>query len=179
MNTPLRIAAALVAALVVAPAAAQVGMSRSDGRFTFGGGLGLGATDVTYITVSPYLAYRITDELDIGASLSYRYRNDNRFSRDLATHDVGSSVFTRYHLPGPLFVQAELEYMSYEVYRADFSKERRGVTSVLAGGGFSQPIGSNASAHLVLMYNFSYSGYGQPAPYSSPWVLRAGVGVHF
>ena len=179
MNTPLRIAAALVAALAAAPASAQVGLSGSHGRFSFGGGIGLGAGDVSFVTVSPYVAYRVTDEIDVGVGLTYRYRTDNRFGRDLTTQDIGSNLFTRYRLPGPFFVQAEMEYMNYEVYRADLSKDRRGVTSLLAGGGISQPIGSNASAHFVVLYNFSYSGYGQPAPYSSPWVLRAGVGVHF
>ena len=88
-------------------------------------------------------------------------------------------MWGRYQLPGPLFVQAEYEYLSYQYYRADLSKNRTGVSSLLAGGGLAQPLGANASAHVLVMYNFSYNGYAQPAPYTSPWVIRFGVGVRF
>jgi hypothetical protein len=161
------------------PASAQLALGSSAGRYSFGGGVSAGAGDVSFITVSPYVAYRVTEDIDVGVGLFYRLRHDNRFGRDLDTQDAGGSVFGRYHLPGPFFAQAELEYVNYEVYRSNLTKFRKSATGVLVGGGIAQPLGSNASAHLMVLYNLSYSGYSAPAPYSSPWVLRAGIGVRF
>lgn len=161
------------------PASAQLSLGSGSGRYSFGGGVSVGAGDVSFISVSPYLAYKVTEEIDVGVGLFYRLRHDTRFGRDLDTQDAGGSVFGRYQLPGPFFVHAEMEYLNYEAYRGDLSKYRKGATSLLAGGGFSQSIGRNTSAHLMVLYNFSYSGYASPAPYSSPWVLRAGVGIRF
>ena len=167
----------LIAAIT--PAAAQLSLGSGSGRYSFGGGVSVGAGDVSFVSVSPYLAYKATEEIDVGVGLFYRLRHDTRFGRDLDTGDIGGSVFGRYQLPGPFFVHAEMEYLNYEVYRGDQSKLRKGTASLLAGGGFSQSIGRSTSAHLMVLYNFSYSGYSAPAPYSSPWVLRAGVGIRF
>lgn len=170
---------ALGAALAAVPASAQLALGGGSGRYSFGGGIGAGAGDVSFLMVAPYLSYRVTEEAEIGVSLFYRVRNDTRFGRDLNTQDAGGSVFGRYHLPGPFFAQAEIEHLNYEVYRSNLSTYRKSATGVLAGGGISQRLGANTAAHLMLLYNFSYSSYSAPAPYSSPWVLRAGIGIRF
>jgi hypothetical protein len=170
---------ALAAACAASSASAQLALGSGSGRYSFGGGIGAGAGDVSFLMVAPYLSYRVTEEAEVGVSLFYRLRHDSRFGRDLNTQDAGGSVFGRYHLPGPFFVQAEVEYVNYEVYRSNLSTYRKSTTGLLAGGGVSQPLGANASAHLMLLYNFSYSSYSAPAPYSSPWVLRAGIGIRF
>lgn len=170
---------ATIAGMGATPASAQLALGGGSGRYSFGGGIGAGAGDVSFLMVAPYLSYRVTEEVEVGASLFYRLRNDTRFGRDLNTQDAGGSVFGRYHLPGPFFAQAEVEYLNYEVYRSNLSTYRKSATGLLAGGGISQPLGANASAHLMVLYNFSYSSYSAPAPYSSPWVLRAGIGIRF
>lgn len=176
------LAASCAGALALAfplSASAQLSLGSSHGRLVFGGSVGASFGNVSYVQVSPYVGYRVTDEFTVGVGLQYRYRNDDRFGRDLTTHDLGTSLFGRYHLPGPFFVQGEIEYLSYQYYRPNLTKERDGVWSVLAGGGISQPLGSNASAFALLMYNFSYNDYSQPSPYTSPWVVRFGVGLRF
>lgn len=165
-------------AAMAAPAAAQVSLGGNLGRWYFGGGVGVGFGNISYVNISPFAGYRITDEWSVGAGLQYRYRNDDRFGRDLSTTDYGSNVFTRYRIAGPLFVHGEYEYLNFEYYRGA-SKERTGVSSVLAGGGISQPLGRNASFFAMVLYNLSYSSYASPAPYASPWVVRAGVGFNF
>ncbi len=170
---------ALVLAGVAVPASAQLALGGGAGRYSFGGGISAGAGDVSFLAVSPYLSYRVTEEVEVGASLFFRVRRDSRFNRDLDTQDAGGSVFGRYHLPGPFFAQAEVEYVNYEVYRSNLSTYRKSTTGLLAGGGISQSLGANLSAQLMLLYNFSYGGYSAPAPYSSPWVLRAGIGLRF
>lgn len=174
------VSALAVAALVIsAPAAAQVSAGFGAGRWFFGGGLGLGFGDVTFVEVSPLVGYRVNDRLSVGGSLLYRYRNDDRYGRDLSTNDYGASVFGRYAVTGPFFLQGEIEQLSFEYYRSDLTKTRTDATSVFGGGGIAQPLGRNASLFALALYNFSYSGYGFPAPYASPWIFRVGVAVGF
>jgi len=178
-SAALRPALAALALVIAAPAAAQLSVSSGRDRWYFGGGVGVGFGDVTFVTVSPFAGYRVTDEFSVGVGLQYRYRNDDRFGRDLSTTDYGSTLFARYQLPGPFFVHGEYEYLSYQYYNSRLDKARTGVSSLLAGGGISQPLGSNASFFAMALYNFSYSGYSGPSPYSSPWVVRFGVGIGF
>ncbi|MCW5624801.1 MAG: hypothetical protein KIT73_08810, partial [Burkholderiales bacterium] len=167
----------VLATLVPTAAFAQVSMGSGSGRWFYGGGLGLTFGDVTSVNVRPLLGYRLTDQLAVGGSLIYRYRDDDRFNRDLTTHDYGASAFARYTITGPFFVQAELEQLSYEVYRSNFTTDRRNATSLFAGGGISQPISRNVNAFALVMYNLSHSSQSSPTPYSSPWLFSFGVGI--
>jgi hypothetical protein len=149
----------------------------SDNLF-FGGGVGLAFGDVTYIELAPLLGYRVAPQASVGASLIYRYRNDDRYPESFSTSDYGGSVFGRYHVYQPLFLHAELEYLSYEYVRLDFSTERDNFTSYFLGAGVDFPMGPRTSMFLLGMYNFAYES-GEPSPYDSPWVIRFGVGVGF
>lgn len=177
--TALRAAFGALVLCLAAPALAQVSLSGSQDRWYFGGGLGAGFGDVTFVTVAPFAGYRVTDDFSVGAGLQYRYRHDDRFGRDLNTTDYGGSLFARHRVTGPFFVQGEYEYLSYQYFNSRSEKARTGVSSLLAGGGISQPLGSHASFFALALYNFSYAGYSAPAPYSSPWVIRFGVGIGF
>jgi hypothetical protein len=166
----------------VAPAPSVDSQSRyggfdSDNLF-FGGGVGLAFGDVTYIELAPLLGYRVAPQASVGASLIYRYRNDDRYRESFSTSDYGGSVFGRYHVYQPLFLHAEIEYLSYEYVRFDFSTERDNFTSYFLGAGVDFPIGPRTSMFLLGMYNFAYDS-GEPSPYDSPWVIRFGVGVGF
>ncbi|MBI1394653.1 MAG: hypothetical protein GC151_01645 [Betaproteobacteria bacterium] len=165
--------------LATSTAWAQVSLSSGHDRWFFGGGLGVGFGDVSYVTLSPFAGYRVTDQVSVGVGLQYRYRNDTRFGRDLSTTDVGTSVFARYQVFGPFFVHGEYEYLNYQYYRSDLSKTRTGVSSFLVGGGVSQQLNRNASFYAMVLYNLSYSSYDSVSPYSSPWSVRAGIGISF
>ncbi len=149
----------------------------SDNLF-FGGGVGLAFGDVTYIELAPLLGYRIAPQASVGASLIYRYRNDDRYRESFSTSDYGGSVFGRYHIVNPLFLHAEIEYLSYEYVRLDFSTERDNFTSYFVGAGVDFPMGPRTSMFLLGLYNLAYDS-GEPSPYDSPWVIRFGVGVGF
>ncbi len=180
MSRPIRIAALAFCALGAIPSTAwsQASVGSSSGRWFYGGGIGLGFGDTTYFSISPLVGYRVDDRLSVGGSLIYRYRSDDRYGRDLTTNDYGASVFGRYTIKGPFFVQAELEQLSYEYIRTNLTTARTDATSLFAGGGVSYPISPNVSAFATALYNFSY-GSQSPSPYSSPWVFRIGVGVGF
>jgi hypothetical protein len=147
-------------------------------RLWAGGGFGLGFGDVTYVSVEPIVGYSATERLDVGGRLIFRYRDDERYTPDLTTTDWGASVFGRYLVAQPFFVQLEYEWLSYEILFFDGSTERDGYGSLFAGGGFSQRMGDRSSFFVSALYNFSYDDE-EPSPYDDPWVIRVGVGFGF
>jgi hypothetical protein len=179
-------AAGLLLALALAPETASatppVGVSSGTGvgkRLYAGGGLGMGFGDVNYVDLSPFIGVAVTERVSAGVSLLYRWRNDRRYDPDLATTDYGGSLFTRIGIVDPLFAHVEYEYLSWEFVRLDLSTERRSYPSILAGIGIAQPLGGNATFFTSFLYNFTYDDSEIIKPYSSPWVIRAGVGFWF
>jgi hypothetical protein len=152
--------------------------SRADDRWWVGGGIGLGFGDATYVSVEPIVGYSVTPQLGLGGRLIYRYRDDERYSPSLSTSDYGASLFGRYHVTRPLFLQVEYEYLSYEYGFVDGTTARDDFDSVLGGAGVSQPLGGHASFFVLALYNFSYSD-DEPSPYDDPWIVRVGVGFGF
>ncbi len=153
-------------------------------KLFFGGGLGLSFGDVTYINIAPVIGYRITPKLSAGLRLFYQYRSYKDYvvgnGATYDSNDYGVGVFGRFVIFGPIYIQAEYEYSSYEYYYTVDNKERRGYNSFMAGGGFMQPIGRNAAFYITAMYNFSYSDdTTTPQPYGSPLILRMGVTAGF
>lgn len=157
--------------------------SKSD-RVYFGGGAGFSFSDnQTNISLNPIVGYRFTSKFSSGIGLTYQYvRVEVQPSGRKETLDnYGWSVFSRYNLTRQFFAQAEYERLSFE-YFSDFSLEntdRQGYDSFLLGGGFVETLGGRSSAYITALYNVLYDENDPIQPYSSPWVIRAGVGVGF
>ena len=157
------------------------GMSFKDRAFT-GGNLGLSFGTITNIYLAPVLGYRVTPRMAAGVGVIYQYVKDTRYNPDLSYSSYGFNIFSRYAIYGPLFVQAEYEYLNYEYFPFIGSAEtaRTGFNSVFLGGGLAQPMGKNAAVILSAFYNVTYQGNSQPPPpYSSPWVVRVGITAGF
>jgi len=150
-----------------------------DRVFT-GGGFGLSFSSYyDYFSVSPIIGYMITPKLVGGVGLQYSHYKYKQYTPAITTDNYGGSVFLRYKIFGPLFLHAEYEYLNYqftETLRDDFN-------SIMAGGGFFQPIGRRAGIYVMALYNFSYlpsnSLNGQYSVYNSPLVIRAGITAGF
>jgi hypothetical protein len=152
--------------------------AEASGRWWIGGGFGLGFGDVDFIDMSAFAGYEVTPRWVPGARISYRNREDTRFDRDVTTDDYGGSLFLRYRVWKPVYLQAEYEYLSYERILPDLSTDRESFDSVLAGAGASLPLGRKVGFFASALYNFSYDG-NEPGPYTSAWILRTGVGFSF
>ena len=171
-TTPVRWPAwALGLALVAVPV-------HAEDRWWFGGGVGLGFGDVTFVSIEPIVGYSVTPKLGVGARAIYRYRDDERYSPSLSTSDYGASLFTRYDVAEPFFLQAEYERLSYEYLLFDGSTDRDDYDSLLLGAGVSQRLGGSSSFFAAALYNLSYDD-DEISPYDGPWVVRVGVGFGF
>lgn len=153
-------------------------------RMFFGGGFGLSFSSYyDYISVSPIIGYKLAPKVATGMSIIYRYTKYKNVTPSVAMNDYGVSPFIRYQFYGPLFLHVEYEYLNYEYLNYNTGEQaRKNYTSLLAGGGFFQPIGRNAGLFLSVLYNFSYKNPTSPYdyyPYDSPLVIRAGITAGF
>ncbi len=152
-------------------------------RIFVGGGLGASFNSYAdFVSVSPIIGYRVSQRFAPGIGFQYRYTSYKTFNPKLTTDDYGVSLFARYTLYGPLFLHAEFEHLNYE-FPGTVPGEtlRKDFNSLLAGGGFFQPVGRNAGFFAVALYNFSYqNSYNYSYyPYSSPLILRVGITAGF
>lgn len=148
-------------------------------RVYVGGNLGLQFGDVTNIQIAPIVGYRITNDFSAGVGVQYQYTKLKRFAPALTSNNYGASVFTRYRIKSPFFLQAEYEYLNYENFISATEKSRRSISSIFVGGGISQPIGANAAFTLSVMYNLSYDETDINSPYSSPLRIGGGINLGF
>jgi len=167
------------AAIFVLGLIAALPAEAASDRIWFGGNIGLSFGTVDYVEIAPLIGYSVTDKLSIGGSLVYRYRKDGRFQPSVSTTDYGGSLFGRYSVTPPVFVQAEYEYLNYEFVRPDLSTGRDNFGSVLVGPGFSQSAGARTSFFVLALYNLTYDSNDLRSPYTDPWIFRVGVAVGF
>jgi hypothetical protein len=148
-------------------------------RMFFGGGVGLGFGDVTFVSIEPLFGVHLTKQIAVGAGLLYRWTEDNRYDPDLSTNEYGGRAFAQYFPVPQFYLQAEYEYLDYEYPISPTSTTRTSASSIFAGGGVYRPLGGNAGLFASALYNFSYDDNDITSPYDSPWVIRVGVTAGF
>ena len=152
-------------------------------RVFVGGGFGLSfSSNYDYFSLSPIIGYRVNQRVATGLSIIYRHTTYKYVTPSISTNDYGVSPFVRYQLFGPLFLHAEYEYLNNEYVTYAGESVRKGFSSFIAGAGFFQPIGRNSGFFATALYNFSYRNPTSSTdyyPYSSPFILRAGITAGF
>ena len=154
-------------------------------RVFVGGGLGglSFSSNYQFFAINILGGYKITPKLAGGVQLQYRFTKDKTYTPDFTSNNYGVSPFLRFNFYGPLFLHVEYEYLSYEYLTyPDYERTRDGYSSFMGGGGFFQPIGRNAGFYLAALYNFTYRDPQSPSdfyPYSSPFIIRAGITAGF
>ncbi len=157
-------------------------------RLVYGGSFGLAFGSQTLIDLSPTIGYRLTDQFTIGSGISYKYNqikdytldpNTNRWY-DYSSNIIGGSLWARYHIIENFFAHAELEqlqihynYTSVNGTEPSKTSNNVGVTSVLVGGGYRQPLGNRVSFNIMLLYNLNETDF---SPYQNP-IIRAGISI--
>ncbi|MBP7496567.1 MAG: hypothetical protein KA792_02770 [Bacteroidales bacterium] len=147
-------------------------------RLIFGGNLGLQFGSNTFIDLSPFVGYKITEKLIGGVGISYRYMRYKDY--DFSTDIYGGRLFGRYYLMDNLFAHVEYELLNLERIYFDYNYNvvkagRVNVESYLAGGGYSQPLGSKSYFTIIILWNFNETAL---TPYTNP-IIRAGIDIGF
>ncbi|HYG02822.1 MAG TPA: hypothetical protein VD927_10280 [Chryseosolibacter sp.] len=147
-------------------------------RIVTGGGFGLGfGSNADFISVSPQVGYMLTQKIMAGTGFTYRYTNYKFVKPSIKLNDYSINPFARYNVYENFFLQAEYEYLNFELPVSLNETTREDFNSFLAGGGIIQPLGDRVSLFIMALYNFSYvtPKAGEYAPYDSPIVFRIGV----
>ena len=168
----------------VAPTSAPTlpGKTTLKDRFYVGGWLGASFGDVvSSVQVAPELGFIVVPKFHLGGSLVYRYRKDKRFDPDLSTTDLGGSLFGRYFVYAPIFLQAGVEQLNWDYIANDpiggeLTTINADHTAILVGPGFALPIAPSAATYMTFLYDVNYDNEG-PNPYDRPWMIRVGVGI--
>ena len=148
-------------------------------RIVTGGGLGLGFSSVQdYFMISPQIGYMVTKKFMAGTGLTYQYVRYKIVRPAVSSNNYGVNPFLRYFIYRNIFAQAEYEYLNYE-FPFQGETTRKGFNSIMAGGGFIQPLGSRAAFYVIALYNFSYKTplSNEYSPYPSPLIIRAGINI--
>lgn len=187
MSTKIKISFLIIISILIGFISNEAYSQRSFGsRLFFGGNLGLQFGNMTLVDVSPLIGYRLTENVDVGISLTYKYYKVSDYFQygnttfDLEANILGGGIFTRYNFTENLFAHVEIEYLNfnqvnYTIYNNGIVKENEnvGITSIFVGGGYKQPMGENAFVTIMVLYNLNET---MNSPYSNP-IIRVGFAV--
>ena len=81
-------------------------------RIYFGGNASLFLGNITLISVSPLIGYRLTERLSFGPGLIYSYYRNTNFSPSYSYHLYGPRLFARYDIIYNIYGYAEYEYLT-------------------------------------------------------------------
>ena len=154
-------------------------------KLVFGGGFGLQFGNLTLLDLSPVVGYRVTERLETGIGLTYKYyryknywHDANGRGYDLKSNIIGGSVYLRYHFLKNVFAHTEFEQLQYrysQYYNTGTGvareKETANISSLFIGGGYKQRISQGSYFFIMALWNLTE---GPMTPYNNP-VLRMGV----
>lgn len=166
-------------------------------RIIFGGGLGFGFGNVTNISVSPMVGYRISDNFSAGVGFGYQYvrikngwlvydANNNQIIKPYTANMYSPSIWGRYVIWNNIFAHLEYEhnFMSYKEffnnYTVGLEVQSKNVSynapSLLVGGGIRQPISDRVSILFTGLYDVIQDKY---SPYKGTISFRFGIVAGF
>lgn len=121
-------------------------------RWTFGGGIGLGfgSQNAFYLSASPRVGYRLTDDLEAGAAGSVSWQTSDYYRSTM----FGVGPFLNYYIARTFYVSANYQhyFINYRDKYYDY-KMNGNEDALYLGGGYMQRIGTNSFLQLGLMYN--------------------------
>lgn len=144
----------------------------------FGGGFGLSTgNNVTNVSLSPQVGYKITSRLSAGVGISYQYVNFKTVDATLSNY--GWSLFSRFNITQQFFAYTEFENLQFEYFTTPSAEEtvRLAYNSMLIGAGYTEVLSNRASFSISALYNVLYDAVDPIQPYNSPWQIRAGIGL--
>jgi len=144
-------------------------------KIVVGGGVDLRFGDITVVGLTPLVGYKITDKLLAGSNFTYRYIQYNYLIPTYSTSTYGIAPFLRYSIFRGLFAHAEYEFL-YGEFR--YQDDPRWINSLLVGGGYGTPIGSNGFIGAYILWNLTPSADPNYRIYEAPQLrLSFGVGL--
>ena len=147
-------------------------------RISVGGNIAFSFGTYTYIGVAPIVFYNVTPSWLVGLGGSYYYWKDTYY--DVESSIYGGLALSRYIIFKGLFVEADFEANNLDAYTVDqlgqLHTQRMWVPSLLLGGGYAAPLGSNSAFYLSILYDVLQD---PNSPYLGQPIIRGGFGFGF
>ncbi|WP_346983626.1 hypothetical protein [Chryseobacterium sp. POE27] len=124
----------------------------NSNRWTFGGGIGVGfgSNSAFYLSASPRVGYRLTDDLETGIVGSVSWQTSDFYRSTM----FGAGPFVNYYFARSFYVGANFQhyFINYKDKYYDY-KMNEEESALYLGGGYMQRIGNNSFMQIGLMYN--------------------------
>jgi len=124
----------------------------SNNKWTFGGGIGLGfgSNSAFYLSASPRVGYRLTDDLEAGVAGSISWQTSDFYRSTM----LGVGPFVNYYIARTFYLSANYQhyFINYKDKFYDY-KMNTDEDALYLGGGYMQRIGNNSFMQLGIMYN--------------------------
>lgn len=117
-----------------------------------GGGLDLQFGNYTFISLTPLVAYAITDDFFVGNIFTYKYYRSNISGQEYVSNIYGSAPFARYFIFKGLFAHAEYEMLHGEFY---YNAGETWIDNLLVGGGYASRFGDHGFAGVYVLWNLT------------------------
>lgn len=127
-------------------------LSENRNRWTFGGGIGVGfgSQSTFYLSASPRVGYRLTDDLEGGLTGSVSWQTSDFYRSTM----FGIGPFINYYIANLFYLGANYQhyFINYKDKFYDYEMNNQ-EDALYLGGGYMQRIGNRSFMQIGLMYN--------------------------
>ncbi|WP_172919419.1 hypothetical protein [Capnocytophaga canis] len=126
----------------------------SDGKWIIGGNIGANIdSERLDIQIAPRVGYRIIENLELGASVSYTFRN----TKSVSMRTLGVGPYLSYVYQGFVFGTSYQHLMSSTKVKITENIAKRSENALFVSVGYRHQIGGKAYAELGMRYNLLYN----------------------
>lgn len=144
-------------------------------KVTFGGNFQAYFGNPTFIYISPSIGYLLQKNLNVGIGFIYNYTKVDYGTYGKYSQSIyGGHSYARYNVTPSFFIQGQYDkLLQPDFYNFYNQKKKIWIDYVMAGVGYSQPLGELLVLNTSLMYNFTHSP--KYSIYPTPLIFQIGV----
>lgn len=145
-------------------------------KLTYGGSMSATFGNITNVSLSPEIGYKLKDNWTIGIGGLYNYYKDKRYSPVFDMSTYGGSIFTRLIISDQFIAHSEYQIINLDAFNTltnRYDEGRVNVPLLLIGGGYSSRISNNASIFIIALFDIIED---INSPYTNP-IIRMGIGI--
>lgn len=143
---------------------------------TFGGDLQVFLGTYTFIYLSPTIGYSPIKKLNVAVGPVYNYLSDGRYRPRFSQSIFGGHSVVRYRVLPVLSLIGQYDLLSQPDYFSATPNKKAWVNYGLAGLGYTQSVGNNATFYTSLLYNLTPN---RLSIYPSNFIFQLGFSAGF
>ena len=154
----------------------QKSKNKND-KVYYGGYVNFSFGKYSVFGIEPLIAYKLFPKFSVGSKISYEHFKNKYYSPTKQGSNYGISFFARQRIARRFYAHVEYSEMNYKLYNDEGNKNRKWISFLYLGGGFSQPITKNTSLNAEILWDVlqnSNSPYKTVEP-----IFNVGIGVGF